>query len=89
MSIQSLIGLGAFTLVLFLFSIYANKHRAEDSEKKKDKNGNVLQSLPHTPEDDERLFASPEFKAAWDELEEKYAALSAIYYRKKGHKNGH
>jgi ribosome-binding protein aMBF1 (putative translation factor) len=34
--------------------------------------------VPHTKEDDERLFADPEFKAAYDALEEQYTALDAI-----------
>jgi hypothetical protein len=37
MAINSLIGLGAATLILLVISIYANTHRAEDH--KKDKQG--------------------------------------------------
>jgi len=32
----------------------------------------------HTPDDDEKLFANPEFKKAWDAFEERYAALSEL-----------
>ncbi|SIT81421.1 helix-turn-helix domain-containing protein [Mycetohabitans sp. B4] len=34
--------------------------------------------VPHTAEDDARLFADPTFKAAYDALEEEYAALHAL-----------
>jgi len=32
----------------------------------------------HTPDDDEKLFANPEFKKAWDALDERFAALSEL-----------
>jgi hypothetical protein len=34
--------------------------------------------VPHTPDDDEKLLANPEYKKAWDALEGKYAALSKL-----------
>jgi hypothetical protein len=39
-------------------------------------NKDQFQPVPHTADDDALLFSKPEFKAAWDALEDKYAALS-------------
>ncbi len=39
--------------------------------------------VPHTAEDDARLFANPEFKAAYDALEEEYVALHALLAARK------
>lgn len=39
--------------------------------------------VPHTAEDDARLFADPAFKTAWDALEEEYAALGELLQARK------
>lgn len=39
--------------------------------------------VPYTREDDAKLFADPAFKAAWDALEEEYAALSKMIKARK------
>lgn len=39
--------------------------------------------VPHTKEDDLRLLAKPELKAAWEALEEEYAALSVLFKARK------
>lgn len=39
--------------------------------------------VPHTPEDNEKLFANPAFKAAYDALEEEYAALGEMIRARK------
>ena len=39
--------------------------------------------IPHTHHDDEKLFANPQFKKAWDALEEEYAALSELFQARK------
>ncbi len=39
--------------------------------------------VPHTREDDARLFADPAFKAAWDALEEEYVTLGAMLKARK------
>ena len=41
-------------------------------------NKDQFKPVPHTPDDDALLFSNPEFKAAWDALEDKYAALSEV-----------
>ncbi len=41
-------------------------------------NKDQFQPVPHTADDDALLFSNPEFKAAWDALEDKYAALSEV-----------
>ncbi len=40
--------------------------------------------VPHTAEDDARLFADPAFKTAWDALEEEYAALGELLQARSG-----
>jgi hypothetical protein len=37
--------------------------------------------VPHTRDDDVRLFSNLEFKAAWDALEDEYAAVSKALKR--------
>jgi hypothetical protein len=39
--------------------------------------------IPHTREDDAKLFADPAFKAAWNALEEEYAALGEMLNARK------
>ncbi len=39
--------------------------------------------VPHTRKDDEKLFANPRFKKAWDALEEEYDALSEVFQARK------
>jgi DNA-binding XRE family transcriptional regulator len=39
--------------------------------------------VPHTAEDTARLLANPEFRAAYDALEEEYAALDALLSARK------
>jgi len=39
--------------------------------------------VPHSRQDDEKLFANPQFKKAWDALEEEYAALSELFQARK------
>lgn len=34
--------------------------------------------VPHTPDDDALLSSNSEFKAAWNALEDKHAALSEV-----------
>ena len=41
-------------------------------------NKDQFKPVPHTTDDDALLFSNPEFKAAWDALEDKYAALSEV-----------
>jgi len=41
-------------------------------------NEDQFKPVPHTADDDALLFSNPEFKAAWDALEDKYAALSEV-----------
>ena len=41
-------------------------------------NKDQFKPVPHTTDDDSLLFSNPEFKAAWDALEDKYAALSEV-----------
>ena len=43
---------------------------------KMSKQKDTYSPVPHTRGDDEKLFANPEFKKAWDELEDQYATLS-------------
>ncbi|MDD4930515.1 MAG: helix-turn-helix transcriptional regulator [Gallionella sp.] len=43
----------------------------------------TLAPVPHTAEDDARLFADPAFKTAWDALEEEYAALGELLQARK------
>ena len=40
------------------------------------KHKDAFSPVPHTRQDDGKLFANPEFKKAWDELEDQYATLS-------------
>ena len=44
-------------------------------------NEDQFKPVPHTPDDDALLFSNPEFKTAWDTLEDEYAALSKILDR--------
>jgi hypothetical protein len=44
-------------------------------------NEDQFKPVPHTRDDDIRLFSNLEFKAAWDALEDKHAALSKILDR--------
>jgi hypothetical protein len=37
--------------------------------------------VPHTRDDDVRLFSNLEFKAAWEALEDEYAAVSKALKR--------
>ena len=39
--------------------------------------------VPHTKEDDVKLFADPAFKLAWDALEEEYSTLNALFNARK------
>jgi DNA-binding XRE family transcriptional regulator len=39
--------------------------------------------VPHTAEDTARMLANPEFRAAYDALEEEYAALDALLSARK------
>lgn len=39
-------------------------------------NKDQFKPVPHTLDDDALLFSNPEFKATWDALEDKNAALS-------------
>jgi len=41
-------------------------------------NKDQFKPVPHTADDDALLFSNPEFKAAWDALEDEYAALSEV-----------
>jgi len=34
--------------------------------------------VPHTADDDVLLFSNPKFKAAWDALEDEYAAATEV-----------
>ena len=47
------------------------------------KNKSGFKPTPHTKEDDAKLFANPEFRQAWNALEEEYAALSELFKARK------
>lgn len=47
------------------------------------KHKDTFSPIPHTRKDDEKLFAKPGFKKAWDALEEEYAALSELFQARK------
>ena len=47
-------------------------------------NKDQFKPVPHLPDDDALLFSNPEFKAAWDALEDEYASLSKILKRSSG-----
>jgi DNA-binding XRE family transcriptional regulator len=47
------------------------------------KHRDTFSPVPHTHKDDEKLFAKPGFKKAWDALEEEYAALSELFQARK------
>jgi hypothetical protein len=44
-------------------------------------NKDQFKPVPHSPDDDALLFSNPEFKAAWDALEDEYATLSKALNR--------
>ena len=44
-------------------------------------NEDQFKPVPHTRDDDVRLFSNLEFKAAWDALEDEYATLSKALKR--------
>lgn len=48
------------------------------------KHKDTFSPVPHTSKDDEKLFANPAFKKAWDALDEEYAALSELFQARKG-----
>ena len=48
------------------------------------KHKDTFSPVPHTHKDDEKLFANPAFKKAWDALDEEYAALSELFQARKG-----
>ena len=47
------------------------------------KHKDTFSPVPHSRKDDEKLFANPAFKKAWDALEEEYAALSELFQARK------
>ena len=44
-------------------------------------NQDQFKPVPHTRDDDVRLFSNLEFKAAWEALEDEYAAVSKALKR--------
>ena len=41
-------------------------------------NEDQFKPVPHTKDDDVRLFSNLEFKAAWDAIEDEYAAATEV-----------